>query len=102
MREGSDAALRLTIRLAPVLAELAGGARTIELSLAEGATVADALSALAESHPGIGRRVRDEQGRVRRHVNVFAGADNIRDLDDQHTALADGAELSILPAISGG
>lgn len=94
--------MRVTVRLAPVLRDLAGGARTIELSLHEGATVADALSALAEAHPGVGRRVRDEQGQVRRHVNVFAGAENIRDLEGQQTALAEGADLSILPAISGG
>jgi molybdopterin synthase sulfur carrier subunit len=94
--------VRLTVRLAPVLREVAGGARTVELSLDEGATVADALSALARAHPGVGRRVRDERGEIRRHVNVFAGADNIRDLNGQQTALADGADLSILPAISGG
>lgn len=85
-----------------MLAGLAGGARTIELSLDDGATVADALTALADSHPGVGRRVRDEQGQIRRHVNVFAGADNIRDLEGQRTPLADHSELSILPAISGG
>jgi molybdopterin converting factor small subunit len=88
--------------LAPSLRDLAGGARTIQLSLDDGATVADALSALAQAHPGVGRRVRDEHREVRRHVNVFVGADNVRDLQGQHTALADGAELSILPAISGG
>jgi molybdopterin converting factor small subunit len=75
---------------------------TVELSLDEGATVADALSALAQAHPGVARRVRDEHGEIRRHVNVFAGTDNIRDLDGQQTSLANGADLSILPAISGG
>ena len=85
-----------------MLAELAGGARAIELSLDDGATVADALAALADSHPSVGRRVRDEQDQVRRHVNVFAGTDNIRDLEGQRTALAGHPELSILPAISGG
>ena len=94
--------MRLTVRLAPVLREAAGGAKTVELSLDEGATVAEALSALARAHPGVGRRVRDERGEIRHHVNVFVGADNIRDLDGQRTALADGADLSILPAISGG
>jgi molybdopterin converting factor small subunit len=94
--------VKVTVRLAPVLRDLAGGAGNVELSLDDGATVAAALDAVAEVHPGVGRRVRDEQGEVRRHVNVFAGADNIRDLSGQQTPLADGAELSILPAISGG
>lgn len=74
----------------------------MDLLLDDGATVADALSALAEAHPGLGRRVRDEQGQIRRHVNVFIGADDIRSLVGQQTTLIDGAELSILPAISGG
>lgn len=94
--------MRLTVRLAPVLREVAGGAKTIELSLDERATVADALAAVAQAHPAVGRRVRDERGEIRRHVNVFAGSDNIRDLDGQQTALAEGSDLSILPAISGG
>jgi molybdopterin converting factor small subunit len=94
--------MKVVVRLAPVLRDLAGGAGNVEVELADGATVADALGALAAVHPGVGRRVRDEQGEVRRHVNVFAGADNIRDLSGQQTALTDSAELSILPAISGG
>ncbi len=94
--------MRVTVRLAPVLREVAGGAKSVELTLDEGATVADALSALAQAHPAVGRRVRDERGEIRRHVNVFAGTDNIRDLDGQQTALAEGADLSVLPAISGG
>jgi molybdopterin converting factor small subunit len=92
----------VTVRLAPVLQEVAGGTKTVELPLDDGAAVSDALSALARAHPAVGRRVRDERGEIRRHVNVFVGTDNIRDLDGQQTALADGSDLSILPAISGG
>lgn len=94
--------MKVMVRLAPVLREVAGGARTVELSLDEGATVGDALTALAEVHPGVGRRVRDERGELRTHVNVFVGADNIRDLDGQGTVVEAGTDLSILPAISGG
>lgn len=48
------------------------------------------------------RRLRDEAGMLRRHVNVFVGADNIRDLDGADTVVSDGAEVTLLPAVSGG
>ncbi len=46
--------------------------------------------------------MRDEAGDMRIHVNVFVDADNIRDLDGVQTTVADGSDLSIIPAISGG
>ena len=57
---------------------------------------------LAAALPDLERRVRDEQGTVRRHVNVFVGTTNIRELAGQDTPLADGDEVAILPAVSGG
>lgn len=60
------------------------------------------LDHLAVVHPDLERRLRDEQGTLRRHVNVFVGPTNIRDLDEQATALGDGDEIAILPAVSGG
>lgn len=44
----------------------------------------------------------DEAGALRRHVNVFVGPDNVRNLDDVDTVVPEGAEVSVLPAISGG
>jgi molybdopterin converting factor small subunit len=65
-------------------------------------TIGAVLDALAAAHPAVGRRVRDEAGTLRRHVNVFVGADNARDLDAMDTVVPDGTEVSVLPAISGG
>jgi molybdopterin converting factor small subunit len=62
------------------------------------ATLAAALAALFESCPGLRDRVLDDRGALRRHVNVFIGAERGR-LDDP---VPDGAELAILPAVSGG
>jgi sulfur-carrier protein len=47
-------------------------------------------------------RIVDEQGRVRRHVNVFVGADNIRDAQGHETRLGADAEVHVLASISGG
>ncbi len=52
------------------------------------------------AHPAVGRRIRDEAGAVRRHVNVFIGDEKVRDLED--TAVPEGAEVTVLPAVSGG
>ena len=60
------------------------------------------LDAVAAGYPAIGRRLRDEAGTLRRHVNVFVGADNARDLDDVDTVIPDGVEVTLLPAVSGG
>ena len=50
----------------------------------------------------IRRRLTDEQGAVRRHVNIYLGNDNIRDLDGLGTTLRDGDELLVLPSVAGG
>jgi len=64
--------------------------------------VADALRAVAEAHAGIRERVVTERGELRQHINVFVGADNVRDLDGLATRVPEDAEISILPAVSGG
>ena len=66
------------------------------------ATVGDALAALGRRSPGVLDRVVDEQGDVRQHVNVFSNGESIRFLDGLRTPTADGAEILILTAISGG
>jgi molybdopterin converting factor small subunit len=65
-------------------------------------TVNSVLDSLAATHPALERRVRDETGRTRVHVNLFVDDDNIRDLDGVETTVADGSDVSIIPAISGG
>jgi sulfur-carrier protein len=94
------------IRVPTQLRELVGGAATVEVSV-EGAaddpaTVATVLDALAVRHPALERRIRDERGRARPHVNLFVGSDNVRDSNGQATPIKPGDELSIIPAVSGG
>jgi sulfur-carrier protein len=93
---------RVALRLNPGLAELAGHQPRLTVDLDDDATVGGLLAVLARDHPAVARRVHDEQGRIRPHVNVFVGADNIRDLSGPATVLADGVEVTILPAVSGG
>lgn len=60
------------------------------------------LRLLAVDCPGVTARTLDERGDLRRHMNVFVGDENARDLDGLDTPIHDGAEVSIIPAISGG
>jgi molybdopterin converting factor small subunit len=67
-----------------------------------GGTLHDALEALFAEHPAIRDRVLTDQGEIREHVNVFVGTNEARSLGGLATPLAEGIEISIIPAISGG
>ena len=66
------------------------------------ATLAEALDALWNECPGIRDRVITEQGQIREHVNLFVGSEDVRYSGGLRTPLSDGAEISIVPSISGG
>lgn len=76
-----------------------GNQKHVELS---GSTISDILGALDERFPGFGDRVCDEQGEVRRFINIFVNEDDIRNLDGQKTKLRNGDEVYILPSVAGG
>ena len=94
--------IAVIVRVPPVLRTLTGGRPKLELSLPEGATVADALDQVERDHPALVRRVRDEQGVLRQHVNVFVGEESVRVLGGLETILRADSEITILAAISGG
>jgi molybdopterin converting factor small subunit len=102
VRQDGGAALKVVVRLASGLRVHAGNASHVDLELDPPATAGDVLDALAAAHPAIGRRVRDEGGALRHHVNVFVGSDNVKDLDDLATEVPEGAEVAVLAAVSGG
>jgi sulfur-carrier protein len=68
---------------------------------AAGATVKDLLDNLGKKYPGIVSRL-FENGQVRRFVNIYINDEDIRYLDNLQTAVKDGDELSIIPAVAGG
>jgi len=88
-----------TVHLPSALAGHAAGHRRVEVA---GTTVGKVLAALGQAHPGVGQRVLDEQGTLRRHVNVFVNGESIRYLDGVETPVGDADEVWILPAVSGG
>lgn len=98
--------MEICVRVPTQLRELVAGAASVEVSVGSAAdqtaTVATVLDALAVQYPALERRVRDEQGNSRPHVNLFVASDNVRDRDGPATAIRAGEELSITPAVSGG
>ena len=94
------------VRVPTQLRDLVAGAAVVEVSVGsatdQSTTVATVLDALAVQHPALERRIRDEQGRTRLHVNLFVATDNVRDRDGPATPIRAGEELSIIPAVSGG
>ena len=73
-----------------------------EVVTADGSTVDELIGSLDKSFPGLKERICDESGNIRRFVNVFVNDEDIRFLDDKATAVKDGDEVSIVPAIAGG
>ena len=73
-----------------------------ELVEVKATTIGDAIVELQTRFPGIKERLLDESGAVRRFVNVYVNEEDIRFLQNQQTALKDGDEVSIIPAIAGG
>jgi len=67
-----------------------------------GNTVSEIIENLGSAHPGIKERVYDEQGEIRRFINIYVNEEDIRFLTGKDTPLKDGDEVSIIPAIAGG
>ncbi|MGQ0823489.1 MAG: MoaD/ThiS family protein [Actinomycetota bacterium] len=91
--------MAVTVRIPTQLRTLSGNAGEVQI---DGATVEDVLKGLEAQFPGFGERLFDETGALRRFVNVFVADEDIRFLQNLDTAVADGAVVSIVPAVAGG
>lgn len=69
---------------------------------AKGANITEMIEGLDTAHPGLKDRLCDENGELRRFVNIYVNEEDIRFLKGKDTALKDGDEVSIVPAIAGG
>ena len=96
---GVDAAAVVTVFLPEPLRSYCGGIAELPLPAR---TVRDLLNRIELTQPVLYRNVCDETGAVRRHLNIFVNADNVRDLDGLQTVLTNGDVVAIIPAVSGG
>ena len=88
-----------TVRIPTPLRKLTEGNEEVT---APGATVGEVIANLETKHPGIKARICDDDGKVRRFVNIFANDEDIRYLENLETPVKDSDEISIVPAIAGG
>ena len=95
--------MHVQVRLPAILREFAAGAAVLHVELAADRPTAERLfDELAMRYPALERRIRDERGELRRHVNVFVGQTNLRDTAGLATVLPPQAEIHVIPAVSGG
>lgn len=87
------------VRIPEVLRKLTNN--TEQLSI-EAGTIKELIANIETAHPGIKDRICDEQGNVRRFVNVYVNEEDIRFLENLDTKLEAGADVSIVPAVAGG
>jgi len=93
--------MSISIRIPTILRTYTGGSVTVEIDIS-GATLQDAIDALEASAPGIRARLIDDEGKLRRFINLYINDDDVRFLDGLATVLNDGAQISIVPAVAGG
>jgi len=91
--------MSVRVRIPTPLRRYTGGAEEVSI---EGASIMAVIDEMEAKHPGIKERLCDEQGRVRRFVNIYVNGDDIRFLDGPGTPVKVGDEVSIVPAIAGG
>ena len=91
--------MAVTVRIPTPLQRLTNGKGEVACN---GTTVTELLDDLERQFPGIKERICDEQGKLRRFVNIFVNEEDIRFLQGDQTAVKDGDEVSIIPAIAGG
>jgi molybdopterin synthase sulfur carrier subunit len=91
--------MSVVVKIPTQLRAAAGGEAQAEV---DGATVQEVLDGLFVRFDELRTRIYDENGSLRRFVNVYLAGEDIRFLDGLATPVADGAELTILPAVAGG
>ncbi|MEV7965484.1 MoaD/ThiS family protein [Sphaerisporangium sp. NPDC088356] len=91
--------MSVSVRIPTILRTYTDGAAEVN---GEGATLREVLQKLESDFPGIGARILDETGKIRRFVNVYVGEEDVRFVDGLDTATPEGAQISVIPAVAGG
>jgi sulfur-carrier protein len=86
------------VRIPTILRTYTSGAKVVT---ATGSTLAAVIEDLESRHPGIKERLVDDQG-LRRFVNVYVNDEDVRFLGSLDTSVADGDNITVLPAVAGG
>jgi sulfur-carrier protein len=91
--------MAVTVRIPTTMRPLTGGEKQVSV---ETGTLGEVITALEAAHPGLGERLVDEDGALRKFVNIFVDDDDVRYLEGLDTKVRDGITVSIIPAVAGG
>jgi molybdopterin synthase sulfur carrier subunit len=91
--------MSVSVRIPTILRTYTGGESEVT---AAGGTLAEVLDDLDAHYSGLKGRVLDDNGDLRRFVNVYVGNDDVRFLENLETATPDGTQISVIPAVAGG
>ena len=91
--------MSVSVRIPTILRTYTNGAAEVS---SEGGTLREVLAKLDADYPGIGARILDDSGKVRRFVNVYVGEEAVRFSEGLDTVTPEGAQISVIPAVAGG
>ncbi|MDO9379561.1 MAG: MoaD/ThiS family protein [Nocardioidaceae bacterium] len=91
--------MSVPVRIPTILRSYTGGANEVTV---EGDTLVEVLDSLEQAHPGIRARVLDDEGKVRRFVNIYVANEDVRFADGLATKTPANTQISIIPAVAGG
>lgn len=89
----------ISVAIPTPMRRFSGGASKVSVS---GSTLSEALADLGRQFPDLGGRIVEDDGRIRRFVNIFVNGNNARDLEGERTPVKPGDELTVIPAMAGG
>jgi molybdopterin synthase sulfur carrier subunit len=91
--------MSVSVRVPTILRAYTGGAAEVAT---EPGTLREVLASLDASYPGLGGRILDDDGRLRRFVNVYVGEEDVRLAQGLDTPVPSGVQVSVIPAVAGG
>lgn len=91
--------MSVSVRIPTILRTYTQGSAEVA---AEPGTLRDVIAALDASYPGIGGRILDDSGNLRRFVNVYVGDEDVRFAEGLDTPVPAGSRVSVIPAVAGG
>ncbi len=91
--------MSVSVRIPTILRTYTGDQSQVT---AEGGTLSEVVESLESTYPGIRARLLDDDGKLRRFVNVYVAEEDVRFAQGLDTSTPDGTQISIIPAVAGG
>jgi sulfur-carrier protein len=91
--------MNVSVRIPTILRTYTGGSAEVT---AEAGTLRDVIASLDATYPGLGGRIVDDKGNLRRFVNVYVGDEDVRFAQGLDTQVPEGSHISVIPAVAGG